>query len=218
MKLTNVIKTLNPLFLIIMFLMTAEIIKAAPQGKGHGHGYGRGYGQNQQLDKSAIMNMPKEEISAEENKGLVYMREEEKLARDVYLTLNNKWNMRVFANISQSEQRHTDAIKILLDKYNLKDPVANDSIGVFNNKTLAGLYSTLTKQGNSSLTEALKVGALIEEIDIIDLQKELDESVDNADIKYVYQNLLNIFKKKKQYNSRSSKSKFKKRIKMLIHY
>ena len=190
MRLTNVIKTLNPLFLIILFLMSTENINAAPQGhRGHGHGYG--HGQNQQLDKSAIMNMPKEDISDEEKKGLVYMREEEKLARDVYLALNNKWNMRIFSNISQSEQRHTDAIQILLQKYEITDPVVNDSIGVFTNKTLAGLYTTLTMKGDISLVEALKVGALIEEVDIIDLQKELDDNVDNADIKYVYQNLLN---------------------------
>ena len=37
----------------------------------------------------------------------------------------------------------------------------------------------------------LLVGALIEEVDINDIQKELDEHVDNQDIVFVYDNLIN---------------------------
>ena len=45
---------------------------------------------------------------AEENH-ILYMREEEKLARDVYLTLYELWGAEIFANISESEQQHMDA-------------------------------------------------------------------------------------------------------------
>jgi hypothetical protein len=145
---------------------------------------------NQSGISTALDDFPQEEVSPEEMKGLIFMREEEKLARDVYTFLYEKWGQRIFSNISQSEQRHTDAIKFLLDKYAIADPVGNDSVGVFNNDVLQNLYNQLTEQGQVSLVEALKVGALIEEIDILDIQKELDGPVDNQDITFVYQNLI----------------------------
>ncbi len=137
-----------------------------------------------------ISKLPVEDLNQGETDGLIFMREEEKLARDVYIVLNEKWNLRVFENISQSEQKHTDAIKLLLDKYQLADPVKNDTIGSFTNDSLRSLYYSLTELGSISLVEALKVGAIIEEIDIRDLHHELDNTVDNEDITMVYENLL----------------------------
>ena len=145
---------------------------------------------DQEISAEAINDLPFEEVNPEEMGGLVFMREEEKLARDVYITLYENWGMRVFINISGSEQKHTDAIKYLLDKYEISDPVEVDSLGVFKNEILQDLYDILIEQGSVSLVEALKVGALIEEIDILDIQKELDEHVDNEDITVVYNNLL----------------------------
>ncbi len=143
-----------------------------------------------ELDQETILNLPSDSVSQDEANGLAYMREEEKLARDVYITLYQVWGQRVFNNISNSEQMHTNAIKTLIEKYNLTDPVVNDSVGVFQNEVLQGLFYQLTDTGRVSLINALKVGALIEEIDILDLQKELDEYVDNEDIQYVYENLM----------------------------
>ena len=146
---------------------------------------------NQSVSGININDFAYEEVSPEEANGLIFMREEEKLARDTYNTLYAKWGMRVFNNIAQSEQRHTDSIKLLLEKYELDDPVKNDTPGVFVNADLQNLYDTLTAKGDSSLADALLVGALIEEVDILDIQKELDEHVDNEDIAIVYDNLLN---------------------------
>lgn len=145
---------------------------------------------NSAIDTETIMNMPSDSLSQAEVDGLLYMREEEKLARDVYIVLYQSWGQRVFNNISRSEQMHTDAIKTLIYKYSLTDPVNNDSLGIFKNETLQSLFNSLTAQGKTSLVEALKAGALIEEIDILDLQRELDENVDNEDISFVYENLL----------------------------
>jgi hypothetical protein len=64
-------------------------------------------------------------LSAAETSALIYVREEEKLAHDVYVTLYTQWGLPVFQNISRSEQTHTDAIKDLLDRYGLPDPAAN---------------------------------------------------------------------------------------------
>lgn len=138
---------------------------------------------------SAISELPAEDVSSEEALSLAYIREEEKLARDVYIVLFQKWNARVFNNISESEQKHTSAIKLLLDKYDLADP-ATEEIGLFTNKDLQSLYNALVTNGDSSLVQALLVGAAIEEIDIIDIQDEVDNVIDNQDISIVYENLL----------------------------
>ncbi len=138
---------------------------------------------------SCISDLPVEELSDSEKVGILYMREEEKLARDVYTYLYDKWNIRTFLNISKSEQAHMDAIKLLIDRYELTDPVGDHGYGVFTNPDLQALYDTLVGKGSVSEIEALKVGALIEEVDINDLQEELDSYVDNQDITKVYSNL-----------------------------
>jgi len=139
---------------------------------------------------NSLANLPLESLSSAEIDGLFFMREEEKLAHDVYTSLYTQTNQNIFNNISNSEQTHTDAIKQLINRYALTDPVTDNSIGVFQNSTLASLYSTFLAQGSASLIDALLVGALIEEIDIIDIQTELDTVVDNQDITLVYENLL----------------------------
>lgn len=139
--------------------------------------------------ESILKSMPVEDVSPTEMEGLKFMREEEKLARDVYLVLYENWNAQVFNNIAKSEQKHTDAIKTLLNKYEIEDPVVNDEIGVFQNSDLQTLYNSLVEKGKVSLVEALKIGAAIEEIDILDLEKYLDV-VDSEDITFVYNNLM----------------------------
>jgi len=129
-------------------------------------------------------------LNPAEEQGLIFMREEEKLARDVYITLYEKWNMNVFNNISQSEQKHTDAIKFLLDRYGLEDPMTTDEIGHFENDDLQNLYDDLVEKGDVSLDAALRVGCAIEEIDILDLEKYISEIEENEDIILVYDNLL----------------------------
>jgi hypothetical protein len=136
-----------------------------------------------------IATIDKNNLDETEKEGLFLMREEEKLARDVYLNLYEKWNLKTYYNIAQSEKTHMEAIKILLNRYDLKDPVGEDIIGVFESEKLQGLYNELVAQGSESLEQALKVGALIEELDIYDL-KELLSKTDNDDIKIVYLNLL----------------------------
>lgn len=128
-------------------------------------------------------------LTESEIEGLLLMREEEKLARDVYLTLGKKWNLPIFSNIARSEQTHMDMVKDLLDKYNIPDPVKDNSIGVFSNKKLDVLYNQLVEKGNKSLLDALLVGATVEDLDIKDLQ-DLLEDTQLADISFVYENLM----------------------------
>lgn len=72
-------------------------------------------------------------LNASEVDSVLFMVEEEKLARDVYLTLYDKWGLITFSNIARSEQRHVDAVKYIIEKYGLEDPTI-DEIGVFKNE------------------------------------------------------------------------------------
>lgn len=128
-------------------------------------------------------------LSQEEQEALIYLREEEKLAHDVYVTLYEKWGTRVFDNISASETKHMASMKSLLDNYGLADPVGDNGIGVFAEPELQQLFDALISQGNASEAEALKVGVAIETKDIEDLER-LIALTTHSDIKDVAANLL----------------------------
>lgn len=139
--------------------------------------------------QNQIAAFPKETLSGKEFNGLLKMREEEKLAYDVYTALNFKWNVMIFNNIKSSEQRHTEAVLSLLSKYNIEDSAANIGAGVFTDTSLQRIYNQLLSIGNISHLDAMTVGATIEDLDIYDLQKLLLDS-DNQDLTFVYNNLL----------------------------
>lgn len=117
------------------------------------------------------------------------MREEEKLAHDVYVALFNLWGTQVFSQIALSETTHTEAILALLNKYDVADPAAGKAPGVFEDPALQGLYNALVAMGTRDLISALNVGALIEETDIHDINAK-KAVTDEADILRVYDSLL----------------------------
>lgn len=127
-------------------------------------------------------------LNDKEKAGLIQMREEEKLARDVYQLLGDTWNIQIFNNIAKSEQTHTDSVKTLLDKYGIEDPVRNDENGAFASEAMAGLFQELSTKGTQSPAAALQVGATIEDLDIYDLDVLLAQT-ENQDIISVYKNL-----------------------------
>ncbi len=128
-------------------------------------------------------------LSSQEIEDILHMREEEKLARDVYITLYNIHKIPIFYNISKSEQAHMNAVKSLINYYKLKDPVIDDRIGKFSNPKFTELFNTLVERGKKSVVEALKVGAFIEDLDIRDLQEAIKRT-NKSDIIMVYSNLL----------------------------
>ncbi|PHN97315.1 hypothetical protein CSC81_09540 [Tenacibaculum discolor] len=128
-------------------------------------------------------------LSQQEKNEMLFMLEEEKLAFDIYNFLNEKWNLRVFGNISQSEERHMNAMKGLL-QYNNIAFTLNKERGVFKNSELQKLYDELISKGQKSKLDALEVGKLIEEKDIEDLQLAIKNTYDEYSIN-VYTNLLN---------------------------
>jgi hypothetical protein len=128
-------------------------------------------------------------LSDVEKNHLLLMREEEKLARDVYQALNAKWNHQTFSNITKSEQQHMDALKVLLDSYGIADPAAGKKSGEFKNQKLQGLYTALVQKGSKSLSDALAVGVEIEKLDIADLEDAISKTTPN-DVNLAYKNLL----------------------------
>ena len=129
-------------------------------------------------------------LTNDETNDLIFMREEEKLARDVYLTLYGTWETPVFANIATSEQQHMDAILGLLNTYKIPDPTVGKLVGEFVNDELQNLYDELVAKGAQSALDALMVGGIIEETDIEDIQSAM-ETTTVRNIDKVYSNLLN---------------------------
>jgi hypothetical protein len=147
-------------------------------------------------------------LSATETADLLFMREEEKMARDVYDELYSFYKaegveLLIFARIASSEQNHMDAILNLLEKYELEDPAEGKSRGEFENTTLAALYQNLTSTETNDVlvlnepTEggkveplaAFYVGAWIEERDMLDIMQAISNTAKN-DLVRVYTNLL----------------------------
>lgn len=126
-------------------------------------------------------------LSQTEINDLKFLREEEKLAHDVYLFSFEKYQINIFNSISQSEQTHTESVLALLNKYGIVDP-ASAQIGVFNNQDLQALYTSLTAQASISLVEALKVGATVEDLDINDID-DFTVNTTKSDLLSVYNNL-----------------------------
>ena len=104
--------------------------------------------------------------------------DEEKLAHDVYLALGRTHGLRVFENIRRAEVRHQAAMRSLLARTGQPLPHTESKPGVFEDTEVQALYDRLVKEGQSSVAAALRVGALIEEMDIFDLRTARSHSTD----------------------------------------
>lgn len=135
---------------------------------------------------SSITDFPT--LVSGEEAGILQMREEEKMAHDVYSVMAGDYDLPIFANIASSETNHYDAIGMLISAYKLTDP-STGIAGTFTNSDIGALYVKLVDAGKVSLTEALKTGAYIEEYDIADLEK-LIAATTNSTLVQIYGNLL----------------------------
>ena len=127
-------------------------------------------------------------LTAQEVNDMKYMLEEEKLARDVYEFMDDKWDLRVFNNIKQSEQHHMDMVEYLLNTYKISYNLS-DERGVFYNEKLQNLFNELIEKGSKSEYDALEVGKTIEIVDIEDLENALKQTT-NSEIIDVYSRLI----------------------------
>jgi hypothetical protein len=116
--------------------------------------------------------------------------EEEKVARDVYITLGAKYpGEKTFANIQLSEQTHMDAVRNLCLKYGIEIPDVDLTVGGFNLPEMKTLYDDFVAYGQTSLMDALQVGIDIEVMDIADLGAALEGMP--KDVQRVFTNLIN---------------------------
>ena len=181
--------------LITSSLVAIMSLSLMAQGNGHGtrnqgNSHEQSFNQSSHEDRGDLVNsIEVQELTADQKEGLSYIIEEEKVARDVYLTLSITWNSRIFENIAKAEQKHMDALATLFSRYEIEEPLTLEDIGVFENADLQTLYDDLVERGNQSLLDALEVGVLIEETDIADLE-ELLESEIPSDFERTYTNLL----------------------------
>jgi len=173
----------NPL-LIIFLTLSLVITGCGPEGSGGENSIATtDVAGSTSVDDTALDDLSTTKVNgldATEASHLTFMREEEKLARDVYLTLADLYpDQRVFNQIAtRAEQTHTDTMRDKLDQFNLHDPNPNtnelpSSIGVFTGDEW-GWYFTekfalLTAKGEVSELDALYVGAFIEELDMHDI-------------------------------------------------
>lgn len=135
--------------------------------------------------QSSVISLPVESLDTIELERILFIREEEKLAYDVYQTMFEKYGVKVFQNVPNSELSHMEAMLTIIRKYQLPDPMERNPRGVFVNPTLQSLYNSLVIQGNASLLAAYQVGAKIEELDIADLNKSI-AITNNQDVRLVY--------------------------------
>lgn len=127
-------------------------------------------------------------LTAADASSILFVKQEEKVARDVYRALATKWGHVTFANITLSEQQHMNAVDTLIARYGLTDTTPAEP-GRFSIPELQALYDELVLLGSKSLQDALAVGVLIEKTDIADLQEELGVTQERA-IRTVFSNLL----------------------------
>lgn len=158
-----------------------------------GHG---GKGQGKMMMKESdhhTVDFSSYEISVlteDEKTAIIHMREEEKLARDVYQTLGKTTDSKVFQNIPKSEGRHMDVFDQLIDRYGLKDPVKDESVvGTFTDPLFTDLFAKLTEKGKLSDADAFEVGAMVEDINMANLMK-YGMATEKADLKLAYDTLL----------------------------
>lgn len=164
--------------LIICGTITGGMLEPAMAGRGKcGKKCGR---------KGGGTPAPAAVLAEAEARDLLFMREEEKLARDVYMAMRGLYDQRVFINIPKSEQHHMEAIQGLCEKYGVSCTVLEP--GHFRNEELQKLYDTLVERGSASRADAFLVGALVEEVDIQDLRERVKRAR-REDIKAVYENL-----------------------------
>ena len=154
----------------------------------------------------AAIGAPVSKLSQELTDTLAYMGNEERLAYDVYNALYEQYGTEQFTKIATNgEYKHITAVQELIQKYKLSDDVSFTNIdlpalgyvntniedmeaGTYDIAAIQKLYDDLVTQGSTSEIDALKVGCIIEVVDVNDLNRDiaLAESEGATDIVTVF--------------------------------
>ena len=160
------------------------------KGQEEGHKKGQGKGQEAGHEKgSGLSDVPTGTVTAEQKAVLTEMAAEEKLAYDLYIAFADKYDERVFSNVAKAEAKHQEAVRTLLDRYDVTDPTVGLEAGVFPTESTQKLYDSLLAQGSASVESAREAARTVEKTDIADLTEAV-EGVTAPDVLKVYERLL----------------------------
>lgn len=128
-------------------------------------------------------------LDSTEQADLLLMREEEKMAQDLYNQFYELWGASIFASIAESESRHTSSVLKLINTYGLSDPAAGKAAGDFTSTEIQSLYDSLLARGSVSEVAAVEAAIDVEVTDIADLENTIARTDESLIIR-VYNNLL----------------------------
>lgn len=121
-----------------------------------------------------------QDLSDEEKEMLYYGYSEELLAHDMYMHFYDLYGVETFKNIANSEYQHMNAVKTLLERYDLEIPSDYGE--------LSDEFDVLKAEGEEGLQKALEVWVKIEILDIDDIADTIKTS-DNDDFKIIFTNI-----------------------------
>lgn len=127
-------------------------------------------------------------LSEMEIADILFMREEEELAHDLYIRWAGRYTLPIFSNIADSETMHIYEVQLLIDRYGLSSERIGNATAGYSSPVIQSLYDTLGPQGDASLTAALEAGLAVEERDIADLDVAI-ANTSRPDILQVWSNL-----------------------------
>jgi hypothetical protein len=165
---------------VIMTGMGSSVQSSRPgagQGPQAGPGQGTGYSTGPGAGTPSLLPVADATpLTAAEESDILFMREEEQLAHDLYIRWGGMYTIPVFSTIAGSETMHISEVQLLIDRYGLQgNRIGNASAG-YQNATIQSLYTTLVLQGDASLTGALEASLAVEERDIADLDHALGDT------------------------------------------
>lgn len=127
------------------------------------------------------------ELTSDEIEFLYAVREDEKLARDIYNSFYSLYASKPMSNIAKAEENHIAAVERLFYFYSINYPAVGEA-GVFADATRQSYYNELISKG-TTLLDAYKAAAYLEEKDIADYEAVLP-SITNPNIKLVIEHLI----------------------------
>ena len=168
----------------VVFLLVLLSITVAAYSQ-HGH---HRHGKSQGMGLYYPITLPKEDLNNTEKEMLINARKNEKLAYDYNYTMFSKWGMPVFNHMATKLLANNDALKKMLNKYGLTDPINDMQIGKYSDNELQSKYDSAVAKGNESLKNAYIEAANIEE-QMIKFYRDASDKVDNQDLKLLFDNL-----------------------------
>jgi hypothetical protein len=172
----------------VLVLISASLLAARPAARGQDPGNGRGCGNGPGAGCTGACAVQAEStapltLSAAAQAALHFQIDEERMAGELYQAFGEKHSAQPFHNIPRAEARHRQLLENLATRAGLA-PAKTTTAGRYETPAIQARHDALLARGQTSLIEALKTGALVEEQDIADL-RVLAAATDSPELKSV---------------------------------